>query len=153
MDNFLFNSYNNPDSQLASVPPNGLGSFPPNPQQIETESASPPPNVSQQYDPYSTDLGPQPSHSPPNTSNPYDPHLETGSYTTQGLFSILEVWQDIICADGAVAEPIVLEDPHFQQLMKELIRRRLVTLDWKWIVNVESVDWAYIRADDQGLET
>ncbi len=147
MDNFLFNSYNNP------VPPNGLGSFPPNTQQIETELASPPPKVSQQYDPYLTDLEPQPSLSALNTSNSYDPDLEMGSYTAQGLFSILEVWQDIICADGAVAEPIVLKDPKFQQLMKELIRRHLIGLDWKWIVNVENVDWAYIRADDQDLGT
>lgn len=139
------------DPQLASVSPDGLQPYHPDHQQVDLKLASPSPNSVQPSDRQSTSSSPsgvqpydpQPTPSSPNGMNPYNPHFRMDVLTNEALLSMFHAWQDAIhYGEGRYT----VEHPHFQEMMKELVKRDMMSVSWKWTVDIEKVDMAWTRA-------
>ena len=67
--------------------------------------------------------------------------------TNRALLSMVEAWQGIVQDRG---ERYVMEHPHFQQLMVELVERNALSAEWEWIVSVEELDMEFVRLAGEG---
>lgn len=62
---------------------------------------------------------------------------------------MVQDWQHLIdCGD----EGFALESPGFHELMNELVERGLMSVDWRWAVDVDRVDMGYARVMGEGLD-
>lgn len=161
-----FDSLDNLDPPLASASPDDLQPFHSDLHEIHPQLAYLPPNGVQPYDPESTPSSsngvqpngaqingvqashPQPTFLSPNGLEPYDPYLRMEVLNNQALFSMFQAWQDVIFS-GEIRYTV--EHPHFQELMKELVKREMVNVSWKWTVDIERVDMTLTRAMVEGL--
>lgn len=84
-----------------------------------------------------------------NGLEPFDPHLPMDVLTNQALLSMVRAWQDVIYYGE---EWYTLEHPHFQAVMKELVKRDMMSVSWEWTVDVGEVDMDLTRAMVQGLK-
>lgn len=147
MDSFLSDRFNNLNPQPASATLQGLQPSLPDIQQINPQIAAPPFSGVPSYNVY-LNPDPQPISSSSNGLEPYDPHLRLDLLTNQTLLSMVQAWQEVIyCGE----ERYTLEHPHFQDLMKELVKRDMVSVSWKWTVDIADVDMALTRAMVEGL--
>lgn len=134
--------FNNLDPQPMPSPPGGLHPYHPKPQLpgLTLTSAQP-------YNPHLLSPNPLPNYTSQNSFEPYGPHLAMERWTNQALFSMLEAWQDVI--DSGV-EQSTLSHPLFQEVTKELIERGIMSVSWRWAVNIEEVDMDTTRAEHLG---
>ena len=65
-------------------------------------------------------------------------------WTNQALLSMLQAWQDVI---DSGAEESTLSHPLFQEVTKKLIEREIMSVSWRWAVDIEEVDMAMTRAE------
>lgn len=142
MDSFLPNVFA-VDPQRVSAPPGGLPQFHPGLQQIDPSLVNLVPNAVQPYDPYTIHPTSQPNFSLQAGMGPYNLQPPMEHWTNHALLSTLQGWQDMIDSGD---EQYAQEHPDFQELMEELIKRDLVTLDWRWTVNIEDVNMNLTRA-------
>ena len=125
MDSFLYDSFASLDQQLVSAP---QGSLQPSHSEL------------QQINPPLVNL----IH---NGLQPYNVQPPMEHWTNRELLSMLRDWQDFIYSGE---ERCALEHPDFQEVMAELIRRNIVSVTWRWTVNIEEVDMALTRAVVEG---
>ena len=57
-------------------------------------------------------------------------------------------WQDVIYD---WEEKCALEHPQFQEMMEELVKRAIMSVNWKWTVDIEDTNLALTRAVVEGL--
>ena len=151
MNDFLSNRFDNIDPQLASSSIDGFQpSYPFNPdfQLIDTQLASLAPNGMQPYDPHLTFSNPPLTSSSHIHLRSYDPHPPMDHWTNKALLSTLQAWQDMIYSGQ---ERYALEHTDFQEIMEELVTRNILSVDWRWTVDIEEVDLALTRAMVEGL--
>ena len=55
---------------------------------------------------------------------------------------MVQDWQDVIDIEG---NQNVLDHPQFLELMDELVRRCVISGDWRWNVNVEDLEMGFSR--------
>ena len=94
---------------------------------------------------------PHPEYLNPELKCPYlnasEPRIRVDVLTNKTLLSMLQAWQDLIYDRGM---EYTLQHPRFQELMKELVERNVISADWTWTVDVEEVDMAFARVVDAG---
>ncbi|CAD6568604.1 MAG: hypothetical protein ASARMPREDX12_001594 [Alectoria sarmentosa] len=148
MDSLLSDRFNKLNPQPASATLQGLQPSLPYIQQINPQIAAPPFSGVPSYNAHLNTPNLQPIPSSSNGMEPYDPHLRLDLLTNQALLSMVQAWQEVIyCGE----ERYTLEHPHFQDLMKELVKRDMVSVSWKWTVDIAEVDMALTRAMVEGL--
>ena len=137
------------DSFLPKIfaPPGGLPLLHDDLQQIDPSFVNLVPNAVQPYDAYMTPHTSQPNSSFQTGLGPYDSQSPMEHWTNHGLLSMLQDWQDVIYSGE---EEYAVEHPDFEGLMEKLIKRDLVSMDWRWTVNIEDVDMAFTRAAVEG---
>lgn len=86
---------------------------------------------------------PLPNYSSQDSFEPCSPHLTMERWTNQALPSMLQAWQDVI---DSGAEQSTLSHPLFQEVTKELIEREIMSVSWRWTVDIDEVDMAMTRA-------
>lgn len=148
MDFFLSDRFKNLNPQQASATLQGLQPSLPDIQQINPQIAAPSFSGVPSYNAHLKNPDPQPISSSSNGLEPYDLHLRLDLLTNQALLSMVQAWQEVIyCGE----ERYTLEHPHFQGLMKELVKRDMVSVSWNWTVDIADVDMALTRATVEGL--
>ena len=108
-----------------------------------------------QINPHSTSQSLNPTHlhnhHNPDPQLPYwssfgveqqDPCPELSTSTNRTLLSMVQDWQDAIDIEGSQN---VLDHPQFLELMDELVRRCVISGDWRWNVNVADLEMGFSR--------
>ena len=122
----------------------GLQPYDPDLPQIHPQLTNQNPSSLHLYDP-------QLEHRNPELKCPYlnasDLHIRVDILTNKTLLTVLQAWQDVIYDRGM---EYALQHLRFQELMKELVERDVVSADWRWTADAEEVDMAFARVVDEG---
>ena len=142
VENLLLDDLDHQHPQPAFGLEDSLQQYYPDIQQIDSQSASLDLNNMQFYDYDLTTLDPRLNYSSASASKSYVPYLGMDTLTNEVLLSMVQNWQDLVDEGGV---PHALNHPQFLELMGELVERGVISVDWKWNVNVEEVDLGFVR--------
>lgn len=149
MEDTLSEGFDNRHQQLDSPLQDGLQSYHPDLQHIEPQLAGLiSDSVKWLYDHHPINIDAQLRYFSETATEPYKPDFRIDVLPNQTLLLMVQDWQDFIdCGDEGYA----LESPGFHELVNELVERGLMSVDWRWAVDVDSIDMGYARAMGEGL--
>lgn len=142
--------FDNGDQQLESALGEWLQRYRPEPHQSDSqldglESSS----VQRLFDHHPGNFDTQPIYMSPNARIPYEPALRMDVLSNRTLISMVQDWQDLIDRGD---DGFALQSPQFHELMSELVGRGLLSVDWRWAVDVDSIDMGYAGVMGEGLD-